>query len=96
MNEPEIVILPELLAAYRRRSLRRGVPTESEQEIRAALRCRRCVQTEVRERSDEGLAPPLPADDPLNQRGLASLIDSAAGSWIDNLDVELATRGEMR
>ncbi|ADB52178.1 hypothetical protein [Conexibacter woesei] len=93
--EHEIELLPELAAAYARRAQRLGVDPESEGEIREALRRRRDVQAELRA---ESIDEPLflrDADDPLNQRGLARLIDDGAGSWVDHVDVELATRDEM-
>lgn len=94
-DESKIDVLPELMAAYRRRALRLGVAAETESQVREALRRRRCVQAEMRAGGEAKAASRAPVEDPLNQRGLARLIEESAGTWIDHVDVELATRDEL-
>lgn len=85
----DIVVLPELIEAYRRRAARTGTACETVDEIRIALAGRRAV------RASAGEPRRRVADDPLGQRALARLIDSGADSWIDHIDVERATRDEL-
>jgi hypothetical protein len=85
----DVVVLPELIAAYRRRAERTGVACESVEQIEMALAARRAVRASAGELRCH--AP----DDPLGQRGLARLIDQGAGSWLDHIDVERATRDEL-
>ncbi|MDW5598215.1 hypothetical protein VSS74_27910 [Conexibacter stalactiti] len=89
---PEIVLLPELLEAYRHRAERCGDVCETEQEILAALHCRYHVKAEMVRWAG---GPPRSAEDLIDQRGLARMIDTGAGTWLDGLDLELGTRDEM-
>lgn len=89
---PQIVLLPELLDAYRRRAERRGDVCETEEEILGALYCRYYAKAEMLRWAKQ---PPRTADELVNQRGIAYLINSGAGSWLDGQDLELATRDEF-